>query len=600
MSAGVTAMKETISGAMRTHFCGELGIDHLGRDVLVCGWVHKYRNLGGLHFIDLWDREGLLQLSFENFTGDLDVLKTFPLESVIMAKGTVIKRPREAVNKKMRTGEVEVGVDEITLLSRAEPVPFLPRGTVESNEDLRLKYRYLDLRSDRPQSLLQLRSRASQLVRQTLHELNFTEVETPILYKSTPEGARDYLVPSRVQPGKAYALPQSPQTLKQLLMIGGTDRYFQLSRCFRDEDLRADRQPEFTQIDIEVCFSSQEYLFNLASVLLRPLFDLGDDFVIAKTLSFEKALELYGTDKPDTRFDLTHRDVTCVFEGSEMALFSSIAESSGLIKTFFIPQESQGLSLSRKDLESLTKLVRPVGGKGVAWLKVKSDEASGSLAKFVTPEMLKVLRDTGPFEGDGIFLFFANKSHETAHACADVVRRHLGTHLNLISDQLDILWINDFPLFETSTDDGRLHARHHPFTRPCEQDRDLFLQGNEQDLKKVRADAYDLVINGHEVAGGSMRIYQPEMQKRMFEVLGLGRHEITKQFGFFLEALQYGTPPHGGIAFGFDRLVMLMAGTDYIRDVIAFPKTASAGDLMSGCPSTPDSKQWDELKIKPI
>ncbi|MCY4643980.1 MAG: aspartate--tRNA ligase [Bacteriovoracales bacterium] len=592
-------MIKKISGSMKTHDCGELGQDHLGLEVTICGYIHKYRNLGGLHFIDLWDRKGIVQLSFEDFKGDPEILKTFSLESVVKTCGTVRPRPDEARNPKMKTGEIEVAVTSIELLSPSTGLPFLPRGQIQGHEDLRLRYRYLDLRTQRLQDILTLRARMNKTIRDTLTEYDFTEVETPILYKSTPEGARDYIVPSRLHPGKVYALPQSPQTLKQLLMIGGTDRYFQITKCFRDEDLRADRQPEFTQLDIEAAYSSQEFIKNLTSLILERLFDLSGPPDM-ETMSYQKAMELYGTDRPDIRFELLHHDVTSLFSQSPFAVFSDVAKEGGLIKSIFLPKSCG--ELSRKDLDGLAGTVKPLGGKGVAWFKVQNGQKSGGISKWIGEEEWKALvekcLEKNQEERDGLFLFFADTSHTRAHLCADAIRRLLGDKLDLIGQGHRFLWVNDFPLLSYSEKDQRFYALHHPFTRPRPEDRNLFLKGDQKELEGVKADAYDLIIDGHEVGGGSMRIYDPQDQTRMFDVLGFSSEETKRQFGFFIEALQYGTPPHGGIAFGLDRMAMILAETGQIRDVIAFPKTTSASDLMSETPSKPSPEQLEELKMK--
>ena len=585
-----------LTGLMKTHHCGKLNESHVGQEVTLCGWVNKYRNLGGLHFIDLRDRKGLIQLSFDEFPGDHALLKTFSLESVARVKGKVISRPSGAINKKMQTGKVEVAVTHIELLSHSQQVPFLPHGPIESHEDFRLKYRYLELRTEKLQSILDLRSRTAKKIREILYEYDFTEVETPLLYKSTPEGARDYIIPSRVSPGKVYALPQSPQTLKQLIMIGGMERYFQLAKCFRDEDLRADRQPEFTQLDIEVSFSTQDSIKDLASTLVKEIFPLPTGHLSMETMSYQKAMELYGTDKPDTRFTLTHLNATSLFQQGQLEIFSTISKAKGLIKAIFIPERVG--ELPRKGLDALTDVVKPLGGKGVAWFRLREGTPSGGISKFITDEELKGLQQLSQSTENGLYLFFAHKDPSVAHVCADATRRYLGRKLNLIQEGHHFLWINDFPLLEYSSKDERFYARHHPFTRPSKEYLNLFLNGNFEDLVQVKADAYDLVVNGHELAGGSMRIYDQQVQRRMFEILGFSDEDAQRQFGFFLEALQYGTPPHGGIAFGFDRMVMLLAQTENIRDVIAFPKTTSANDLMSDSPSPAQAKQLEELKIK--
>ena len=581
---------------MKTHHCGELNQNHVGQEVTLCGWVNKYRNLGGLHFIDLRDRKGLIQLSFDEFREDLSILKTFSLESVVCTKGKVISRPSKAINKKMFTGQIEVSVTHIKLLSRSHQLPFLPHGPIESHEDFRLKYRYLDLRTEKLQSILHLRSQTAKKIREILYRYDFTEIETPLLYKSTPEGARDYIVPSRVSPGKVYALPQSPQTLKQLLMIGGIERYFQLVKCFRDEDLRADRQPEFTQLDIEVSFSTQDSIKDLASTLVKEIFPLPENHLTMETMSYQKAMKLYGTDKPDNRFTLTHLDVTSLFRQGQLEIFSTIAKAQGLIKSIFIPQKIG--ELSRKELDSLADIVRPLGGKGVAWFKLQEKGPSGGIAKFITDKELEGLQQLSQSKENGLYLFFAHKDPSATHACADATRRYLGQKLGLIQKGHHFLWINDFPLFEYSSKDKRFYARHHPFTQPSKEHLNLFFKDDLEDLTQIKAEAYDLVVNGYELAGGSMRIYDQKVQRRMFEILGFSDEDAQQQFGFFMEALQYGTPPHGGIAFGFDRMIMLLAQTENIRDVIAFPKTTSASDLMSHCPSPPQPQQLEELKIK--
>ena len=589
-------MSGQLKGLLRTHHCAELNETNIGQKVTICGWVSKYRDLGGLHFIDLRDKYGLTQLGFEEFSGDISLLKTFTLESVILAEGTVKARPDNAKNNKMETGLIELSVERIELLSQCDidSIPFLPYGSVDSTENIKLKYRYLDLRTKRLQDILKLRSLTAFKARETLIGNDFTEVETPVLYKSTPEGARDYIVPSRVQAGKVYALPQSPQTLKQLLMIGGTDRYFQITKCFRDEDLRADRQPEFTQIDIEASFVTQESIKDLATKLIVKIFDLAPDFVIPK-MSFNQAMELYGSDKPDLRFGLEHSIVTKCFTASNFKTFSDVAKSGeGMIKTIFVPS-SVG-SLARKDIDKLAEVIKPYGGKGVAWFKVTDTTRSGGISKFIDDDLFTSLTETAEQSGDGLWLFIADGSEDRVHACADALRRHLGAHLKIIQEGHRFVWIYDFPLFEWSEEEGRFAARHHPFTSPKIENMQKFLNGEE--LKTLAAEAYDLVCNGYEIAGGSIRIHNNEVQRKMFETLGMSEEEAKYQFGFFMDALKYGTPPHGGIAFGLDRVVMLLAGTENIRDVIAFPKTSSASDLMAQAPSAPAEAQLKELHMK--
>ncbi len=591
------SLSKNLPGSMRTHHCGELRESDIGKTVTLCGWLNKYRDLGALHFIDLRDKYGVTQLGFEQFKGDLNELKKFSLESVILAKGKVAPRPDTARNPNMPTGQVEVQVEEVRLLSYAEEVPFLPHGMVQATEDLRLRYRYLDLRSKKLQEILSLRSQTTRKAREALYALDFNEVETPILYKTTPEGARDYIVPSRVHPGKVYALPQSPQTLKQLLMIANTDKYFQICRCFRDEDLRADRQPEFTQIDIEVSFPTLEYMKNLATHVVKKVFDLPDSFEMT-SISYDEVMRDYGSDKPDVRFALKQMDVTALFKNSSFTTFSEVAAAKyGLVKAMFVPT-SMG-TLARKDIDGLVEIVKPYGGKGVAWFKVENGQVSGGISKFIDASMLNALTDKSVEKGDGLWVFAADKNHNIAHDSADALRRHFGKTFNLIDqNKYAFLWVYDFPLFDYDADANTLGAKHHPFTRPKDEDMVLYYSNDKSKVKDVKAYAYDIVCNGYEIGGGSMRIFDNKQQSRMFELLGFTPEDAQHQFGFFIEALKYGTPPHAGMAFGMDRIVMLLAKTDSIRDVIAFPKTASATDLMASSPSKPNPAQTKELGLK--
>jgi aspartyl-tRNA synthetase len=588
-----------LKGLMRTHSCGQLNLEHVGQTVTLCGWVNKTRDLGGVVFVDVRDKFGVTQLAFDEFKKDISVLKSFSLESVIMATGIVRKRPDSALNKKMITGEVEISVTEIKELSHAEEVPFLPHGKVQATEDLRLKYRYLDIRGEYLQKMISLRSDAMKETRLALYEEGFTEVETPILYKTTPEGARDYVVPSRVHPGKVYALPQSPQTLKQLLMIGNTDKYFQICKCFRDEDLRADRQPEFTQIDIEVSFATQEYLKNLATKIVRRLFKFDDSFEV-ETMSYDEAMRLYGSDKPDARFDLKHMIVDAEVKNAGFKVFDEALNADGMVKALFVDKEIK--EFSRKELDGLLEVVKPHGGKGVAWFKVNAGTLTGGISKFINEETLAKLQSKAGTE-DGTFFFFADAKQSVVHACADVTRRHFGKTLGLIENcgvEYKFLWVNDFPLLEYDDEDGRFYACHHPFTMPkidCLED---FMTGDKEKLAKMPAEAYDLVCNGYEMGGGSLRIYDSNVQAQMFKTLGFSEEETQAKFGFFVEALKYGTPPHAGIAFGMDRTVMLLAKTDNIRDAIAFPKTNAATDLMCSAPSAADLEQYKELHIASV
>lgn len=582
------------NGLMKSKHCGQVNESDIGKQVLIVGWLQKSRDLGGLHFIDLRDKYGIVQLSFDQFKGNLDELKKYSLESVIQCKGIVRARPASAVNENMATGKVEIAVSDIQLLSDAQRVPFLPHGMVDATEDLRLKYRYMDLRSKKLQDILSLRSSVARKIRETLYSYDFTEVETPILYKTTPEGARDYVVPSRVHKGKVYALPQSPQTLKQLLMIASTDRYFQICKCFRDEDLRADRQPEFTQVDIEVSYGSVDYLKQLAEKILKNVFSLSESFTLP-VMTYDQAMKDYGSDKPDLRFELKHLNVTNVFKDSAFSTFKNVVESNGLIKAIFVPQ-SIG-QFSRKNLDEFPQVILPFGGKGVAWFKVEATGVSGGISKFITSEIHTMLNNLIQSEEKfGTWLMIADKEPKVVHDSADALRRFLGKELKLINDQnYAFAWIIDFPLFEYDKELKRLFACHHPFTMPKIEDLDKYFSNDLNLVSQCKAQAYDLVCNGYEIAGGSQRIYDSKVQSRMFDLLGMSQDEIQQKFGFFIEALKYGTPPHGGMAFGFDRLMMLVAKTDNIRDVIAFPKTASATDLMAQAPSTPSQEQLDEL-----
>ncbi len=589
------------SGLLRTHTCGELRAEQVGSRAILCGWANKYRNLGGLHFLDLRDKYGTTQINFVNYRGDLEILKRISLESTVKVEGVVARRPLEAQNPDMPTGGIEVQAESIELLSACDigQIPFLPFGATEATEDLRLRYRYLDLRRPDLQKVLQQRSEVTLQVRQLFSREGFVEVETPILYKATPEGARDYLVPSRVHPGYAYALPQSPQLLKQLLMIGGTDKYFQICRCFRDEDLRADRQPEFSQIDVEVSFATSAYIKRLSEKLVQRLFQLPQDFVMPQ-MSYAEAMQRYGCDRPDLRFGLEHTVATELFLGSEFKIFSQVAETGGLIKAIFIPLElapNKAASFSRKQLDALTEVVRPHGGQGVAFFKVQNGKANAGIAKFITPQILHELETKGSAGGDGTWLLVADREAMVAHTCAHALRTHLGEQFQLMGPGFRFVWVYDFPLFEWDAEQKRPVAKHHPFTGPKEEHLDRFMNGDEKECLGLAAEAYDVVCNGCELGGGSVRIHRPDMQARMFQLLGMSKAEMERQFGPFLRALRFGTPPHAGVAFGLDRIVMLLAGKQSIRDVIAFPKTTSASDLMAEAPSPVDPAHLAELGL---
>jgi aspartyl-tRNA synthetase len=595
---------------IRTHTCGELNGDFAGKEVVLAGWVSKRRDHGGLVFIDLRDRYGITQLVFDPATsGDnqsKEAAESLRSEFVISIKGVVRRRPGEMVNPKIATGEIEISVNELHVLSAAKTTPFTIDDNTDAGEMLRLKYRYLDLRRPAIQRNLIVRHQAILSVRKYLSENGFLEIETPILFKSTPEGARDYLVPSRVNPGSFYALVQSPQIMKQLLMVGGFDRYFQVARCFRDEDLRADRQPEFSQIDIEMSFTNRELIYRIMEGLVQEVFrDVKGMDVSAPfpRMSYQQAMDDYGVDKPDTRFGLKIKDATKVFAGSGFQAFRNVVDAGGFVRGLHLDLKTQGdQQFSRKDLDDLTKVAQTHGAKGMAWIKVEAAK-EGSLYTFNSPiakflsdsERSALIAEWKLLPGD-LLLIVADTSFDNMCAALGNLRTHLGKKLGLIDESLyNFLWVTDFPLLQYDPDSKRFVACHHPFTSPTPEDEKKLLAG--ESLAHLKAAAYDLVLNGYEVAGGSIRIFRQEVQSAMFRALGFSPQETLEKFGFFVEALQYGTPPHGGIAFGVDRLVMLLVGTDAIREVMAFPKTQKATCLMSECPSPVVPEQLAELHI---
>jgi aspartyl-tRNA synthetase len=581
---------------LRTHHCGQLGKANVGETVVLNGWVQRRRDLGGVLFIDLRDRSGIVQIVFNpEFSGEaMEIADKVRNEYVLAVKGTVVHRDPETYNPNLETGEIEVRVTEIEILNPAKNPPFFIEDGIEIDEALRLKYRYLDLRRPEMQKTLALRSKAAKIFRDFLDERGFIEVETPILTKSTPEGARDYLVPSRVHPGEFFALPQSPQIFKQLLMVGGLERYYQIARCFRDEDLRADRQPEFTQVDIETSFLSQDQLLEMMEELIVRLFKetIGVDIPRPfQRITYAEAMDKYGSDKPDLRFGLEIVDLTDLMANSGVKVFASAVEKGGQVKAL----NAKGCAnWSRKEIDDLAPFAARFGAKGLAWIQVKDGEMRGPIVKFFSATELEAVRERlGAEEGD-LLLFSA----DTRKVVADVLgnlRLKIGRDLGLIDDsQFKFAWVVDFPLLGWDEEEKRWVAEHHPFTRPREEDIPLF----DTDPGKIRAQAYDLVLNGYEVGGGSMRIYRREVQEKMFKALGFTPEEANDKFGFLLEAFEYGTPPHGGIAFGFDRLVMLIAGRTNLRDTIAFPKTASATCLLTGAPGPVEDKQLEQLSIR--
>ncbi|WP_202080175.1 aspartate--tRNA ligase [Caldalkalibacillus salinus] len=582
-------------GVGRTHTCGSMRREHIGQEVELKGWVQKRRDLGGLIFIDLRDRSGVVQIVFDpNQEAAHQTAEKVRSEYLLGVRGRVVERAEGTVNDKIATGEVEVQVLDVDIINEAKNPPFLIQDQVDVDESIRLRYRYLDLRRPEMQETFRLRHKTAKLFRDFLDERGFLEVETPILTKSTPEGARDYLVPSRVHEGEFFALPQSPQLFKQLLMVSGFERYFQIVKCFRDEDLRADRQPEFTQVDIETSFLEMDELHAMIEELMQRMLKdtIGVDLPLPlPRLTYQEAMDRYGSDKPDTRFGMELKDVSSIVERSDFKVFRNTVENGGQVKAI----NAKGCGhYSRKDIDQLGEYVARYGAKGLAWLALKEGEVKGPIAKFFSEAEVEGLKDVLEAEDGDLLLFVADKPAVVADALG-ALRSKLGQALDLIDEtKFNFLWVTDFPLVEYDEEEDRYVALHHPFTMPREEDLHLF----ESDPAQMRAKAYDLVLNGYEVAGGSMRIYQRDVQEKMFETLGFTQEEANEKFGFLLEAFEYGTPPHGGIAFGFDRIVMLLAGRTNLRETIAFPKTASATDLLTQAPSEVDEAQLDELHLQ--
>ena len=587
-------MAESMQGLKRSHRCAELSKTNIGETVTVMGWVQKNRNKGGIVFVDLRDRSGLLQLIFENGSvSEEDFEKAGKLRSefVIAAVGTVEARSG-AVNENLATGEIEIRVKELRILSESETPPFPIEENSKTKEELRLKYRVLDLRRPDLQRNLMMRSKAATLTRQFLAEEGFLEIETPMLIKSTPEGARDYLVPSRVHPGNFYALPQSPQIFKQLLMCAGYDRYFQIVKCFRDEDLRADRQPEFTQIDMELSFVDVDDVIDVNERLLAKMFKeiLGIEVSLPiQRMTWQEAMDRFGSDKPDIRFGMELTDVSEVVKDCEFVVFKNALENGGSVRG--INAKGQG-AMPRKKIDKLVDFAKDFGAKGLAYVAIQEDGTiKSSFAKFMSEEEMAALVKAMDGENGDLLLFAADKNQVVWDVLGNL-RLEIARQLELLDkNEYKFLWITEFPLLEWNEEAGRYTAMHHPFTMPMEEDLHLI----DTDPGKVRAKAYDIVLNGTEIGGGSVRIFNQEIQSKMFEVLGFTKEQAQEQFGFLLNAFKYGVPPHAGLAYGLDRLVMLMAKEDSIRDVIAFPKVKDASDLMTEAPSGVDQKQLDEL-----
>ncbi len=575
----------------RTHTNGELRKEDAGKRVTLCGWVAKRRNLGAICFIDLRDRYGITQVTFnESFQ---EAIKDIRNEYVLEVTGTVAVK--EVPNKNLETGEIEVQVESFKILNTAKTTPMIIADKTDALEDVRLKYRYLDLRRKPLYTNLLIRDKVTMITRNYLHSLNFVEVETPILSKSTPEGARDYLVPSRLYKGKFYALPQSPQIYKQLLMIAGMDRYFQIARCFRDEDLRADRQPEFDQIDIEMSFADEEDIFKVVEGLMQKIFkeikdvDLEERF---ERIKYDDAMRYYGSDKPDLRFDMRLHDLNEVFKATSFSVFSSVIENGGLIKG--VNAKGAASKYSRKDLDHLTEFVKIYKSKALAYVKYSEGEFTGSIAKFLSDEEKEAFKKEMDIENGDLILIVADEK-SIANVAMGALRVKVAHDLGIIDESsFKFAWITDFPMFEYSKESNTYVACHHPFTAPHDEDVDKLLT----DKGNCYSRAYDLVLNGYELLSGSVRIHDQAMQEKVFEALGLTKEQAQDKFGFFLEAFEYGAPPHLGVGIGVERLIMILCGTDNIKDVVAFPKTASAMCLMSEAPNTVDPAQLDDLKIK--
>lgn len=589
-------MGEQLKGLKRTHMCGELTVEDVDKSVVVMGWVQRRRDHGGLVFIDLRDRTGIVQVVFNNEVSSeaFEKVQGVRSEYVLAIEGKVVKRAPENVNPKIATGEIEIYANTLKILSKSETPPFPIEDRSNVSEAIRLKYRYLDLRRPSMQKNLMTRFKITKVVRDFLNKNGFIEIETPLLIKSTPEGARDYLVPSRIYPGKFYALPQSPQIFKQLLMISGFDKYYQIAKCLRDEDLRADRQPEFTQIDIEMSFVEVDDVLEINEKMIAQIFKetLGIDVPIPfKRLSYQEAMERFGTDKPDLRFGMELKDLSDIVSRSEFNVFKTALKNSGSVRGINVKSAA---SMPRRQLDELVELAKTYGAKGLLWMQVFENEVKSPATKFLSEEEIEKILERLEAETGDLLLVVADKD-EIVFDTLGHLRLELGKRLNLIDEnKYEFVWIVDFPLLEYDSEEKRYVAKHHPFTAPKDEDIDLL----EKEPLKVRAKAYDVVLNGVEIGGGSIRIHDTELQKRMFKVLGFSEEEAWQRFGFLMEAFKYGAPPHGGIAYGLDRLAMIITGSDTIRDVIAFPKTQNAVCLMTDAPSEVSEEQLKELHIK--
>ncbi len=580
----------------RTHYCAEVTKDLIGQDVVVCGFVQKVRNLGNLIFIDVRDRSGIVQIAMNSKTDEkiLDLAQQIRAEFVVSVKGQV--KRRDSVNKTISNGDVEIYVSELYIVSKAQTPPFEVTDNINAKDELRLKYRYLDLRSSQMQKTLMLRHKVVKAAHDYYDKNGFLEIETPMLIRSTPEGARDYLVPSRVHQGCFFALPQSPQLYKQLLMVAGYDRYMQIARCFRDEDLRADRQPEFTQIDLEMSFVDEDDVMTINEGFIKHLFktvmniDVQTPF---KRLTYKEAMDRFGSDKPDNRFGLELVDLTEILKETEFKVFGEAISKGGSVRAINVKNSAD--VLTRKEIDKLTDIVKTYKGKGLAFSRFVNGLVSSSFEKFLTESEVKKIHEKLDFKDSDVILIVADANNNIVYDCLGNLRVHLGNKLNLIPENtFSFLWVTDFPLLEYDEEEKRYVAKHHPFTSPKLDQVDML----ETDPENVLASAYDMVLNGYELGGGSIRIHDRELQQRVFKRIGLSQEEAELKFGYLLEAFKYGVPPHGGMAYGLDRLVMLMANKDSLRDVIAFPKVQNSGELMSGCPAPVDEVSLKELGLK--
>ena len=594
----MTSRMETMKGLHRTHGCGTISEAEVGKEVVLCGWVERRRDHGGLIFLDLRDRSGIVQVvaspdhNVDSFHKAEDVRN----EYVLCVRGKITKRDEDAINPNLPTGAYEMYCEELRVLNSAKTPPFYIQDDIDVDENIRLKYRYLDLRRPEMQRNLILRHKVTKAMRDFFDSRDFLEIETPMLTKSTPEGARDYLVPSRVNAGTFYALPQSPQIFKQILMVAGYEKYFQIVRCFRDEDLRADRQPEFTQLDLEMSFVDEEDIYAILEQMVAEVFKktLGKEIPLPMPrITWDEAMDKYGSDKPDLRFDMAFTDVTEIVKDTEFQVFRSVIDNGGVVKGIVVPGDA---GIARRELDDLVAYVNRYGAKGLAWACFNEDGSIKSqIMKFLGEDTIRNIGEKMGAKGGDLVLMIADKPATVARALGEL-RLEMARRMNMIDqDKLAFTWVTDFPMFEYNEDEKRYVAMHHPFTMPRHEDLDKL----ESDPGSVKAIAYDMVLNGVEIGGGSLRIYQADVQEQVFKAIGLSVEEARSKFGFMLDAFQYGAPPHAGCAFGLDRLVMLMAKRQSIRDVIAFPKTQSASDIMSQAPSAVEPKQLKELHIKP-